>query len=307
MASEFDRRFPKEGKGSFLLYDLGLKEEPGASYSSYSQLPQGLDPILIKLGGSVVRQSNANDTNIVLLNLKLQIKSLINRGYPVVVITSGATVYADGESLKEGQRKLMEKHRSGPNPYGIEELLFDARQLEDPEYAKQFARSILASIGKGTVPYINSSPESFIERPLDNSTATANLAMALIELGRSPLAVMLGKFPGIYVRGAFKRQGPGAHIIRAVLNPEGLDKHIVPEEEDASKSGFGGMGTTINAAIQLQKFGVRTIVANGMAYQRGHVVQEHRPLDAILQERYVGTRFMPQQMWGQSSSALATV
>lgn len=299
MADEFNRRFPRLRKGSFLLYDCRLREEPGASYSRYSQLPQGLDLILVKLGGSVVRQDDASATNTVLLNLKLQIKALMENGHSVAVITSGATKYADGGPLKEGQRKLMEMHRSGPDLYGIEELLFDSRQLEDNEYAKQFAERVLASAGKGVVPYINSTPDSFIERQLDNSTAAAHLATAMVQLGRRPLAVMLGKFPGIYQGEEFKGQGPGKHIIRVILNPKGLDKQVVPEEKDASQSGFGGMGATINAAIQLQNVGVETIVANGMAYNGDSIVQEHRPLDAILQGRYVGTRFMPRQMWRQ--------
>lgn len=295
MTNEFDRRFPKKREGPFLLYDRGLREEAEASYSRYSALSEGLDIIIVKLGSSVVKQSAPNDTNLNLLNLKLQFDEMLKGGYKLIIVTSGAKAFAESGTLAEGQKTLMEAHRKGQQLYQTEELLFDTRTIGNPEEAKAFANAALVAIKEGKVPYINASPSSFEEFPLDNSTATSHLTSALVGYKVSPLVVMLGQYPGLYSREGYKKQGPQLAVIRVVLNPKGIEYHI--QEEEKSKRGTGGMQATVEVAKQLQPLGVETIITNGMAYQKGRLITDHKPLDAILQGRYVGTRFMPKQMW----------
>lgn len=301
--SEFDRIFPKEREQPFLLYDLDLREEPGAKYSDYSALQRRLDLIIVKLGSRVVKQSKANNTKLNLLNLKIQLARVaLSGGYWPVVVTSGARAFSNGGTLAEGQKRLMKAWEEGPELYKPKELLFDTRTIDNSALAEEFAGNVMEAINEGKVPFINASPDSFEKFPLDNSMAASYLASALVKLDIAPLVVMLGQYPGLYSRQGYKGQNSKRNVIRVVLNPEGIEAHL---SDETSAKGTGGMKATVQAATQLQLAGVETVITNGMAYERDRFVDMHRPLDAILQERYVGTRFMPKQMWGQSLCIVA--
>lgn len=295
--SEFRRRFP-EAPSQFLVYNRGLQQLPREEWQNSAKLPAGINLLVLKLSGSVVKRRTDEDTDRVISNVKWQVQAIQEQyNLPCVVITSGATVYGGGktvEHLTAGQQRLMERHSNVPPHYQMKEALFDTTRMSEPAHAHEFVQELLEIIERGAIPYVNASPGSFAVNPRDNSTVAADLAVAFSQLGRKPLTVFAGKFPGVYTKEGFKQQGPGQYLIRVVHDPEGIEKHTV---HDGSETGYGGIDAALEAAKRNQQFGLCTVMLDGMHYHHNRTVQEHLPLYALLSGRLVGTRFMPREMW----------
>ncbi len=258
--------------------------------------------IVVKVGTSSLTHQNGSLNIREMKRLVIQISELINKGFKIVLVTSGAVASGVAElearpnpndiifqqaCAAVGQSILMAHYRTLFQEYGIKvsQILLTKEDLSNRKSYLHTCNVIDRLLQLGVIPIINENDVTSTDEliPLteyydvnfsDNDLLSVLIANAL----QADLLVILSNVAGLYTMNPKK---PEAQLIPLV-------KKITPELktmiEGKSILGRGGMKTKLQAAEIATKGGIPVIIANSYT--------DRVLLDAIA-GKPIGTFFSP--------------
>ena len=254
--------------------------------SARKQILKGLKRIVIKIGSSVIaRQKPKSGDSILELDAQIvgqitaHVKGLIQKGYEVVLVSSGAVMAGRGRldiktqrlSIPEkqacaaiGQSYLMrvyEKHFE-KEELKVAQILFDHHDLGDRKRYLNAKNTINTLLSYGVIPIINENDTvSVDEIKIGDNDTLAALSACLVD---SQLLIILSDIDGLYSSDPSKPLEKGAEPPKLIPFVEIISPKIL---KLAGKSGshftVGGMYTKVLAAKKTISFGIPTMIMNG--------------------------------------------
>jgi glutamate 5-kinase len=254
--------------------------------SARKEILKGLKRIVIKIGSSVIaRQKPKLDDSVLELDegtvskISACVKRLIDNGYEVVLVSSGAVMAGRGRldikaprlSIPEkqacaaiGQSYLMRIYEKRFEKEGLKvaQILFDHHDLGDRKRYLNAKNTINTLLSHGVIPIINENDTvSVDEIKIGDNDTLAALSACLVD---SQLLIILSDIDGLYSSDPTKQ-----------ISKNGTPPELIPFVGDitnkilklAGKSGshftVGGMYTKVIAAKKTISFGIPTIIMNG--------------------------------------------
>ena len=230
--------------------------------------------IVIKIGSSTITSDDGTIDKNFIENLAYQVKTLIDLGKRVVIVSSGARVAGVSTigkwSRKEdinykqalcaiGQVELMDSYRKIFNNYNIHiaQILLTKEDFESKARTLNIRNTLFTLLDEGVLPIINENDTVCVEEIKigDNDVLAARTAA----LWGADLLILLSDIEGIYDKNPSSNED--AKLIEKVTNPYELEKNI--SIGNKSSFGTGGIATKIEAAKIVNKFGTSLIVAKG--------------------------------------------
>lgn len=232
--------------------------------------------IVVKVGSSSLTNDNGLINIYQLESLVKQISDLHNKGYEVVLVSSGAIAAGLGKlnlsarpsempelqaAAAVGQVALIHMYQKCFSEYGIDvaQLLLTREGLDNENrcyHTKNATQSLLAS---GVVPIVNENDAVAVEEIKfgDNDTLSAMVA----HLVGADLLILLSDIDGLYEENPVNN--PQADLIEEVTV---IDEDIRSKAGVShSKVGTGGMITKITAAEMAMGHEIHMVIANSSA------------------------------------------
>ncbi len=249
--------------------------------------------IVVKVGTSTITQSDGLIDYEKMKNIVEQITDLENRGYEVILVSSGAVgaglgILDDMErpmSIPEkqvaasvGQAILIHLYQSffSKHNQNISQILLTKSDIEDRERYLNVRDVFFELLNRNIVPIVNENDAVITDeiRVGDNDTISA-LVANLID---ADLLIILSDIDGLYDSNPMENE-------KAVLISEVEDiNNVLSFAEDSNSSqGTGGMITKLSAANIVNSFGISMIIAKG---------DEEEILKRIVSFEDVGTLFI---------------
>jgi len=263
--------------------------------NSREALFEDLRTLVIKVGTRVLCEDDNSLSEAQLANLSSGISALQDRGYSVVLVTSGAvgvgmgvlgyserpTVPAEKQACAAiGQIRLMQKYADLFKSHGktVGQILLTGDDFHDAKRFNNVRQTVRTLLAKGVVPIVNENDTVTTEeiKVGDNDKLSADVAQFL----EADLLVILSDEEGLYDK------NPKAHAdARRIEVVERITPDILrlAEEKPGSKVSVGGMRAKLNAIRQATEAGTPAVLA------RGHRVN----LVELVQGRGAGTLFLP--------------
>ena len=230
--------------------------------------------IVIKIGSSLV----ASDSNVVEVNfirkISSEIKELINLGYEVILVSSGAIACGmklwkldqrpqEIEKLQAlsavGQIDLINSYQNELKSHGLfaAQVLLSHEDFKDSKRSNNIKKSIINILALGAIPIINENDSVSTEEIEfgDNDQLSGDVAK-LIE---SQLLIILTDQDGVFDK------DPNTRLINKISFND-LEKLDV-ELGESGKFGRGGMKTKFYAAKNFLKSTNQMWIANGREEQ----------------------------------------
>lgn len=250
--------------------------------------------IVIKVGTSTVAHSTGLINIGQMEQLARKLSDLKNRGFEVVLVSSGAIgVGAQRMHLKHRPKDIKEKQAAAAvgqvvlmnmyekffqeYNYQVAQILV-TKQVETDKYMKYNAENTFNELlHYGIIPIVNENDTISTDEIIfgDNDTLSAMVA-GLIQ---ADLLILLSDIDGLYTDDP--RLDPLAKLMSRV---DVIDEEIKAIAKDSStKLGTGGMITKIKAAEYATKRGIHVVLANG---------QNVKNIDDILNQKDIGTYFV---------------
>lgn len=230
--------------------------------------------IVIKIGSSTITSEDGSIDKRFLDDLAKQVKSLMDIGKRVVIVSSGARIAGVGTlgkwSRKEdihykqalcaiGQVELMDSYRKIFHNHGlhIAQLLLTREDFEDKARTMNIRNTLFTLLDEGVVPIINENDTVCVEEIKigDNDMLAAHATV----LWGADLLIILSDIEGIYDKNPAENKD--AKLIQVINNIEEMEKSI--SIGGKSSFGTGGIATKILAAKEVTRYGANLIVAKG--------------------------------------------
>ncbi len=235
--------------------------------------------IVIKVGTSTVTYENGNTNLQSLDRIAYILSDLRNRGYEVILVTSGAiAIGANKLRMKEKPRELREKQAAaavGQNQLmffydkffhdydqEIAQILLNAEDIEHEEKKENLTNTFLTLLSMGVIPIVNENDSvSYTEIESkerlfgDNDMLSAVVA---ILVGAKKL-IILSDIDGFYDRDP--RLYAEAKLLDTI--PEITEETFNLAGGAGSRRGTGGMRTKLQAARLVTAQGIDAYVTNG--------------------------------------------
>ncbi len=228
--------------------------------------------LVVKIGSSVLTLENGTPDPVRFKSLARDIAQVIEKGYAVVIVSSGAIAFGSslaGKSLAPvsipnkqvlssiGQPLLINAYLTNLRPYNklVAQVLLTHEDFIDRQRYLNARRSMELMLEKGFIPVVNENDAIAVEeiKVGDNDTLSAMVA-AMINADR---LIILSNIDAIFDR------DPHTY---SDAKPIDEIKHIEQYRifgEGKSRYGVGGIKTKISAARQLARIGISTTIANG--------------------------------------------
>ncbi len=250
--------------------------------------------VVIKIGSGVLVGRDGVDPAII-ETLVADLCQLIERGYELLLVSSGAVATGKGDlgivgrpqtiPLKQaaaaiGQGRLMRYYKDAFRGCDrrVAQILLTRDDLANRRRFLNARNTLMVLLEYGVVPIINENDTVVVDeiRFGDND----NLSALVTSLAEADLLVILSDVDGLY--DSNPRTNPQAQRIELV-------KQITPEIEDmaggaGSEVGTGGMATKIEAAKRASLYGVSTVIVNG---------RQPQVLPRLFSGEELGTWFLP--------------
>lgn len=258
-----------------------------------------LRPIVIKIGTSSLTQPNTGRLALATIGALVEtLTALRDRGYPVVLVSSGAvgvgcgrmglaerpTAMAEKQAIAAvGQGRLMRIYddffTTAEQP--IAQVLLTREDLNHRSRYVNIYSTFQALLRLGVVPIVNENDTVAVEELKfgDNDTLSA-LVASVVE---AEWLFLLTDVDRLY--SADPRQNPDAKPISVVSDMAKFEAMGVETGDRGSQWGTGGMVTKITAAKIATSAGVRTVITQG---------QTPNNILKILDGADLGTQFLPQ-------------
>jgi glutamate 5-kinase len=264
----------------------------------------GAKLVVVKVGTSTITKDNGVLDLEGMKRLVDQVAQAMERGYQIVLVTSGAIASGTAElqvrpnpndivfrqaCAAAGQSILMAHYRNLFKSHGLKvaQVLLTEQDLSDRTSYLHTCNVLDRLLQLGVVPVINENDVTSINEIIPvmkgykvNFSDNDILSVLIANATEADLVVILSTVGGLYTKNPEK---PGAQLIRVV-------EEITPELEDAvegkSRLGRGGMKTKLEAAEIAMRSGMPFVVA---ASRRKNVLLD------ILDGKSVGTYFKPSE------------
>ena len=239
-----------------------------------SNLIKDSNKIVIKIGSSTITSEDGTINKEFLDNLAKQVKTLMDMGKNVIIVSSGARISGVGTlgkwSRKEdihykqalcaiGQVELMDSYRKVFNNYDLHvaQILLTRQDFEDKARTLNIRNTLFTLIDEGVVPVINENDTVCVDEIKigDNDVLAAYTTV----LWNADLLFILSDIDGIYDKSP--KENKDATLIKWVNNIEELEKNISIGK--TSSFGTGGIQTKIKAAKIVNSYGIPLIISNG--------------------------------------------
>lgn len=234
--------------------------------------------IVIKVGTSTLAHSTGLLSFTRMEHIVRQLADLHNRGYEIVLVTSGAIAAGIGKlGLKSKPKSIPEKQAAAAvgqgillhmyekffSDYGqvIAQILLTKEDMDHPERRSNAQNTLFSLLNQGVIPIINENDAIAVDEIKfgDNDTLSAVVS----KITNADLLIILSDIDGLF--DSNPRENPDAKLIHEV------DK-ITDEIEysaggSGTKLGTGGMITKICAAKIATAAGTSMVIANGSISQ----------------------------------------
>lgn len=230
--------------------------------------------IVVKIGSSTITSEDGSIDKKFLENLAFQVKSLMDMGKDVIIVSSGAMIAGvctlGKWSRKEdihykqalsaiGQVELMDSYRRIFNDYElhIAQMLLTREDFQSQYRTLNIRNTLFTLIDEGVVPVINENDTVCVDEIKigDNDMLAAHTTV----LWGADLLILLSDVEGVYDKNPM--DNPDAELIEVIRDIEKLEKNI--SIGNKSSFGTGGMATKILAAKKVTSYGASLIVAKG--------------------------------------------
>lgn len=289
----FGRKVLRNGFIEIKMVEMNEINEDSKMESKREEL-KNIRRIVIKVGTSTIAHPSGLINLYRMEHLARMLSDLKNRGYEVVLVSSGAIgVGAQRMHLSErprdiegkqaaaavGQVVLMNMYQKFFQEYNYQVgQVLVTKQVETDKVMNYHARNTMNELLKNKiVPVVNENDTISTDEIIfgDNDTLSAVVA-ALVD---ADLLILLSDIDGLYSDDP--RINPLAKLIDRV---DVIDEHIEAIAKDSStKLGTGGMITKIRAARYATERGIHVVLANG---SRNETIEE------ILGGKVLGTLFL---------------
>jgi len=262
---------------------------------SQEALFQDLRTLVIKVGTKVLVNDDNSLNKMQLANLSSGISALHDRGYSVVLVTSGAvgvgmgvlgytqrpSVPAEKQACAAiGQIRLMQTYADFFQSHGknVAQILLTGDDFRDQKRFNSVRQTVKTLLAKGVVPIVNENDTVTLDeiKVGDNDKLSADVAQFL----EADLLVILSDEAGLYDK------NPKSHAdARRIEVVERITPQILrlAEEKPGSAVSVGGMRAKLNAIRQITESGTPAVLARG---DRVNLVD-------LVQGRGAGTLFLP--------------
>jgi len=234
--------------------------------------------IVIKVGTSTLTHETGRINLLRMDRLAMAISDLINRGYEVILVSSGAIGVGMGKlSLKErpkvmgmkqalaaiGQCELMNIYSKMFSSYNqiVAQVLLTKNDVDDEIKRKNIENTFEHLLEKHVLPIVNENDTvstdeiSSMEHFGDNDTLSAVVA----KLVNADLLIILSDINGFY--DSDPRENENSKLIDTVTE---INEYIMKcAGGEGTKFGTGGMVTKLNAANIVINAGIHMVLANG--------------------------------------------
>lgn len=254
--------------------------------------------VVIKVGTSTLTYETGLLNLEIIEKLVRQIANLHNKGYEVILVSSGAVGAGLGviptmkfplKSIPDkqaaaavGQVALTHMYQKLFSEYSknIGQILLTQSDIDDRKRYLNARDAFFKLLENKVIPIVNENDAVVTDeiKVGDNDTLSA-LVTNLIE---ADLLIILSDIDGLYDSNPQKNSN--AQIIRCVEN---VDENIISLADGAgSQRGTGGMITKLKAAEIVTSYGGNMIIANG---------KEDNVLNRVLNNETLGTLFLPKE------------
>ena len=263
--------------GGMTLRGLAAMEQAGFSDAVRKGIAAGAAKgrrIVVKVGSNVLTRDDGSLDTTRVSSIVDQIAALKDRGFDVVLVTSGAVacgraLVGENRKLDEvqrrqlysaiGQVRLMDLYSQFFGDHGIlvGQVLTQKKNFTGKkEYLNQRG-CVEVMLQSGVLPVVNENDTvSITELMFTDNDELSGLVAAMV--GAETL-VILSNVDGLWSAEPGQK---GAHIIRKVLPGDSAESAILPSK---SSSGRGGMASKCLTARKAAGDGIHVLIANGKA------------------------------------------
>ena len=250
--------------------------------------------VIIKIGSKALSNGKDKISRRIIQNLTISIHELRKRDIEVILITSGA-ILAGNEYLNInvkntniikkqvlsslGQIKLMTIYSEFFQEKNIlvSQLLLTNDIFQDRKRFLNARATILELLKMNIIPIVNENDTVSIDEIMfgDNDI----LASKVASMVDAEFLILLTDIDGLY--NGNPKKNKNAKLINLISEKE-FDSKILSDTDD--KISAGGMTSKIYAALNVSKFGIPTIIANGM---------KKNIINNIFSYKDIGTMIVP--------------
>jgi len=250
--------------------------------------------ILIKVGSAVLTGNDGLDLKII-DGLVRDMSSLVQNGYSVVLVTSGAIVSGKQrmnitgklKSMPEkqaaaaiGQGRLMRAYAKSFEKHGLNvaQILLTLSDVTDRQRYLNIRNTLSTLMKWEVIPIINENDTVAVDEIKFGEND--NLAAMIANIIEADLFINLTSIDGLY-------DGNPAVSKKAKLIPlvrEFTDEIEAAATGDTSSAGTGGMKSKVQAAKKVTAIGIPCIIAPG---------KKKKVLTGIMEGKEIGTLFLP--------------
>jgi len=250
--------------------------------------------ILIKVGSAVLTGDDGLDIKII-DSLVADMSHLVQNGYSIVLVTSGAIVSGKHrmnitEKLKSmpekqaaaaiGQGRLMRVYSKSFEKKGlyVAQILLTLSDVTDRQRYLNIRNTLSTLMEWGAIPIINENDTVAVDEIKFGEND--NLAAMIANIIEADLFINLTSIDGLYDcnPAVYKK----ARLIPLVS--EFSEEIEAAATEETSSSGTGGMKSKVQAAKKVTAIGIPCIIAPG---------KRKKVLTDIMKGREIGTLFLP--------------
>lgn len=253
--------------------------------------------VIIKIGSKVLTTASGLDESV-FLRLAGEVSRLIDRGYEVIIVSSGSiaagmkvlgmkrkpvSIPEKQATAAIGQPALMHLYEKSFSRFGnrVAQILLTRADLANRTRFLNAKNTIFTLLKHSAVPIINENDTVFVEEIKcgDND----NLSSMVATLAEADLLILLTDIDGFYT--CDPKEMPEDSTPLSVV--KSIDHEIEScAFGSSSVEGTGGMITKLQAAKKTAHHGTATIIANG---------RTPNILNDIFDGKDVGTLFMPKK------------
>ena len=250
--------------------------------------------VIIKIGSKALSNGRNKISRRIIHNLTISIHELRKRDIEVILITSGA-ILAGNEYLNInvkntniikkqvlsslGQIKLMTIYSEFFQEKNIlvSQLLLTNDIFQDRKRFLNARATILELLKMNIIPIVNENDTVSIDEIMfgDNDI----LASKVASMVDAEFLILLTDIDGLY--NGNPKKNKNAKLINLISEKE-FDSKILSDTDDNTSA--GGMTSKIYAALNVSKFGIPTIIANGM---------KKNIINKIFSYKDIGTMIVP--------------
>lgn len=234
---------------------------------------EGIKRIVIKIGSSSLVKKNLSINEPMLVGIMQSLKKIIDNGYEVALVTSGAiaigmhalglTKKPNDMAIKQacaavGQAKLMEAYNKAAGIYELKtgQILLNHDDFQIRKRMNYLSQTLSAMFDNGIIPIINENDALAVEeiKVGDNDTLAALIAPMI----NADLLILFSDIDGLF------NKNPKLYNDAIMLDTvDNIDDEILSMIGDATTNiGTGGMITKINAAVIATMAGCNMIICN---------------------------------------------